>query len=124
MVKYAAVRMPETSHYGRGTFEKIGMEAALRGKKALIISDQVMEDLGYVSHCQSNLSREEVESVVYLGVETEPVDTYVNEALDFFKEKQCDVLISLGGGSCIDTAKAVAMLVTNGGSIEDYMNKT
>ena len=123
MGKYAAFRMPETIHYGYNTFEKVGEEAALKGKKALIISDQVMDDLGYVSRCQSYLLSAEVKSVVYLGVETEPVDTYVEEALRIFQEEKCDVLISLGGGSCIDVAKAVAILVTNGGSIADYMNR-
>jgi alcohol dehydrogenase class IV len=38
-----------------------------------------------------------------------------------FKETKCDVIISLWGGSCIDTAKAIAILVTNGGYIGDYM---
>src|SRR5699024_7709555 len=41
-------------------------------------------------------------------------------ALDLFEKENCDVVISLGGGSCIDTAKAIAVLVSNGGYIGDY----
>ncbi|MBY7144298.1 iron-containing alcohol dehydrogenase [Virgibacillus sp. NKC19-3] len=121
METYAVLRMPQTINYGRHAFEKVGEESAAKGKKALIISDKVMDDLGNVSDCRSFLSKENVDSTVYLGVESEPTDSYVAEALDIFKKEQCDIVISLGGGSCIDTAKAIAVLATNGGYIGDYM---
>ncbi|QTM98445.1 iron-containing alcohol dehydrogenase [Sediminibacillus dalangtanensis] len=121
MEKYAGFQVPQTINYGRGAFEKLGKEAADRGSKALIISDKVMDSLGYVRDGQEYLSAEHVRSVVYLGVESEPTDVYVEEALILFKKEQCDVVISLGGGSCIDTAKAVAVLATNEGYIGDYM---
>ncbi|WP_449355769.1 iron-containing alcohol dehydrogenase [Virgibacillus natechei] len=121
MEDYAVLRMPQTINYGRHAFEKVGEESATKGKKALIISDKVMDDLGNVSDCRNFLSKESVDSTVYLGVESEPTDIYVREALEIFKKEQCDIVISLGGGSCIDTAKAIAVLATNGGYIGDYM---
>ncbi|UJL48295.1 iron-containing alcohol dehydrogenase [Virgibacillus sp. NKC19-16] len=121
MEDYAVLRMPQTINYGRHAFEKVGEESAAKGKKALIISDKVMDDLGNVSDCRGFLSKESVDSTVYLGVESEPTDIYVAEALEIFKKEQCDIVISLGGGSCIDTAKAIAVLATNGGYIGDYM---
>ncbi|WP_035710422.1 iron-containing alcohol dehydrogenase [Salibacterium aidingense] len=121
MIDESVFRSPPTILYGRHAFEKAGQEAALKGKKALIISDQIMEDLGYVTQCRQFLSRENVKSTVYLGVGTEPTDTYVAEALDQFKKEQCDLVLSLGGGSCIDTAKSIAVLIPNGGDIADYM---
>lgn len=123
MSKNGTLLMPETIHYGLQVFKKVGEEAALMGKKVLVISDKVMEKLKYVERCKNNLSMKGIESAVYLGVESEPLDTYVSEALDIFIEEECDSIISLGGGSCIDTAKAVAILVTNGGNIEDYVKK-
>lgn len=121
MQEYAVFRTPETINYGRNAFEKIGVEAAARGHKAIIITDKIMEKLGYVSECRDLLCKEEIESAVYLGVESEPTDQYVEEALQLLKSEQCDVVISLGGGSCIDTAKAIAVIATNGGYIGDYM---
>ncbi|MFD2922299.1 iron-containing alcohol dehydrogenase [Halobacillus naozhouensis] len=124
MEKHAVLHMPQTIIYGRHAFEKVGVEVAAKGRKALIISDKVMDRLGNVNDCRNYLSNEYVESTVYLGVESEPTDTYVTEALDLFSKGNCDIVISLGGGSCIDTAKAVAVLATNGGYIGDYMGGT
>ncbi|MCA0993506.1 iron-containing alcohol dehydrogenase [Pseudalkalibacillus hwajinpoensis] len=124
METYAVFRTPQTILYGRESFKQIGVEASIRGGKALIISDQVMSSLGYVSECQDYLKEKGVESEVYTGVESEPTDQYVAESLALLKESQSDVVISLGGGSCIDTAKAIVVLATNGGDLADYrLNK-
>jgi alcohol dehydrogenase class IV len=118
----AAVHLPKSIFYGQGSFEKIGEEAAKLGKKALIISDYVMRDLGNLETCHTCLSESGVAFVDFLEVASEPTDQYVYDALTLTKTEQCDVIIALGGGSCIDTAKAVAVLATNGGEISDYMN--
>ncbi|MFC9599401.1 iron-containing alcohol dehydrogenase [Peribacillus butanolivorans] len=97
------------------------MEAALCGKKALIISDKVMSRLGSVNQCCQYLHDNGVASAVYLGVDSEPTDQYVEESLELFEKESCDLIISLGGGSCIDTGKAIAVLATNGGYIGEYM---
>ncbi len=117
---FAIFRTPQTIIYGRGSLEKVGVEASSRGKKALIISDKIMDQLGNVKQCQQLLQDHGVECSVYLGVASEPTDQYVAETLDIFKKDQCDLVISLGGGSCIDTAKAVVVLATNGGYIGEY----
>ncbi|MFC4022260.1 iron-containing alcohol dehydrogenase [Oceanobacillus longus] len=121
MENCAVFRTPQTINYGRNSFEKVGKETRIRGKKALIISDNTMDSLGYVSKCRDLLLNEKVESVIYLGVESEPTDVYVAESLELFKKENCDIVISLGGGSCIDTAKAIVVVATNGGYIGDYM---
>jgi alcohol dehydrogenase class IV len=114
-------RTPKSIIYGRSSFEIVGKDTIGRGKKALIVSDKIMDSLGYVSKCQSFLQIEGVESAVYLGVVSEPTDMYVADSLELFKREKCDVVISLGGGSCIDTAKATAVLATNKGYIGDFM---
>ncbi|MBO1915330.1 iron-containing alcohol dehydrogenase, partial [Microvirga sp. 3-52] len=90
-------------------------------KRALIVSDGIMEGLGYIERCVNSLNEKSIESVTYIGVKSEPSDKYVDEALTLFKDNNCDIILSLGGGSCIDTAKAVAVVATNGGYIGDYM---
>jgi alcohol dehydrogenase class IV len=121
--KFAVFRAPKSIFYGRSAFENVGKEAMLRGKKALIVSDKVMDSLGYVRNCQALLESQGVDSITYLGVASEPTDQYVSESLLLFKQEECDLIISLGGGSCIDTAKAVAVLATNGGYIADYIHE-
>lgn len=112
---------PNNINYGRNSFKKIGEIASTKGKKALIISDKTMKKLNYVDQCKKFLLDAEIKSVEYLGVEAEPIDLYVSEALEVLNEESCDFVISLGGGSCIDTAKSVAVLASNGGNIEDYV---
>ncbi|MCF6410051.1 iron-containing alcohol dehydrogenase [Pseudalkalibacillus salsuginis] len=120
MEKFAILRTPHEIYYGRGALDNIGMEAVTRGNKALIVSDKVMAGLGYVSQCQDHLKKEGIDSKVYPGIESEPTDRYVSEALQLLKGKQCDLVVSIGGGSCIDTAKAIAVLANNEGYIGDY----
>ena len=121
MENYKLFRSPQLTVYGRDSFKRVGSETALRGKRALLVSDGIMESLGYLDQCVRFLKEENVECVTYIGVKSEPNDKYVDEALSLFEENNCDVILSLGGGSCIDTAKAVAVVATNGGYIGDYM---
>lgn len=121
MENYKIFRSPQLTVYGRDGFNRTGAETALQGKKALIVSDGIMKSLGYLEQCVGYLKDENIESATYIGVKSEPNDSFVDEALSLFKEEKCDVIISLGGGSCIDTAKAVAVVATNGGYIGDYM---
>ncbi|HJF31138.1 MAG TPA: iron-containing alcohol dehydrogenase [Sporosarcina psychrophila] len=121
MEQYEVFRSPQVTVYGRNAFSCVGRETALRGKKALIVSDKIMASLGYVEKCIEYLQLENVQSEVYTGVNSEPIDQYVEDSLSLLKDTKCDVIISLGGGSCIDTAKAIAVLATNGGYIGDYM---
>lgn len=116
----AQFRIPSTVVYGRGAFGRVGEEARRLGGKALIVSDATLERLGVVAECRSHLAKAGVEAAVYTGVNTEPIDAYVDEALEGYRAEGCDHLIALGGGSVMDTAKAVALLAENGGHIADY----
>ncbi|MDQ0245024.1 alcohol dehydrogenase class IV [Bacillus fengqiuensis] len=112
--------MPNNILYGKDSFAEIGKLAKDLGQKVLIISDPIMEKIGNVSLCEKYLQEENIPYATYLGVDSEPTDVHVDEALAICREEACDVVVAVGGGSCIDTAKAVAVLVTNGGHIRDY----
>lgn len=116
-----AFYMPPTVLYLKNSFAKVGEQAALHGKKALIVSDGIMDSLGFIDSCREYLTVCGIGHSVYTGVVSEPTDCFVEEALAQFRSEQCDIIISLGGGSCIDTAKAVAVLAANGGDISEYM---
>ncbi|MBM4305866.1 MAG: iron-containing alcohol dehydrogenase [Deltaproteobacteria bacterium] len=106
---------------GSGSSEKVGEESKKLGvKKALIVTDQVMVKLGVVEGTKKALEQNKVPFVIYDAVATEPTVDYVKEGLKIFKESGCDFLIAVGGGSPIDTAKAIAIMATNPGSIEEF----
>ncbi len=112
--------MPDTVLYGKGAFDDVGKQAARYGKKALVISDPVMDSLGIVKKCKTFLQEYGLTVVSYVGVDSEPTNVHVDEAVEICSQNSCDVIIGLGGGSCIDTAKAVAVLIPNGGVMSDY----
>lgn len=113
--------MPNRVLYGQGSFNEVGVQAKVLGKKALIISDPVMEKIGNVPLCEELLVKESLPCAKYTGVDTEPTDVHVSEALAVCREENCDVVIAVGGGSSIDTAKAMAVMMTNEGTISDYV---
>lgn len=80
-----------------------------------------MDQIGNVEKCKHFLEAAGLTTVSYLEVNSEPTDVHVSEALTTFQQNQCELIVTVGGGSCIDAAKAVAVLATNGGYIGDYM---
>ena len=110
-----------TMKYGVGALEEVGHLAQGFGSTVLVVSDPVMKSLGVVDNCLHHLHAQGLQTHVYVGVISEPVDTYVDEGLKLLRDTQCDVIVSIGGGSCIDTAKAIAVVATNGGYVGDYM---
>ena len=115
-------RIPRIVISGSGASEQVGEECKKLGiKKGLIVTDQVMVKLGALDGIKKALEQNKVQFAIYDGVDTEPTVDFVKEGLKAYKENGCDFLLAFGGGSPIDTAKAVAVMVTNPGSIEDYM---
>lgn len=117
-----SIRMPNVVHYGKDSIENLPTEAQRLGDRALIISDEPMKNLGYVKEIQMKLGEIGISSAVYLGVDSETKDTHVEEALTILQEEQSDYIIALGGGSCIDAAKAVAVRATNKKELMEYVN--
>ncbi|AVR31975.1 alcohol dehydrogenase, iron-containing [Bacillus cereus] len=116
-------RMPKSVLYGRNSLEKLGEQSKKLGKRAFIVTDTIMEKLGYVEKCMQQLNKKGITVSTYNKVDAEPTNIHVLEALSLCKEEKCDFIIGIGGGSCIDAAKAVAVLYTNGGEVEDYVQK-
>ncbi len=116
-------RMPKSVLYGRNSLEKLGEQSKKLGKRAFIVTDTIMEKLGYVEKCIQQLNKKSITVSTYNKVDAEPTNIHVLEALSLCKEEKCDFIIGIGGGSCIDAAKAVAVLYKNGGEVEDYVQK-
>lgn len=93
------------------------------GKRALIVTDPVMVKLGNVKKIEEILQKENLEGIVYQDIAGEPTDKMVEKGLEIYRQESCDFLIGLGGGSALDTMKAIGILVSNGGKITDYVGK-
>jgi alcohol dehydrogenase class IV len=106
---------------GSGSSEKVGEEIKqLRVKKGLIVTDEVLSKSGILEGVKKALSENKIPFAIYDKISTEPTVDYVKEGLNTYKENGCDFLLAVGGGSSIDTSKAISVMVTNPGSIEDY----
>lgn len=93
------------------------------GKKAMIVTDKVMIQLGNCEKVESALKNQGVDYSIYSEIVGEPTDKMIEAGLAQYKAENCDFLIALGGGSPIDSMKAIASLVADGGNISDYMGK-
>lgn len=93
------------------------------GKKALIVTDEMMVKLGNVKRLTDALTDIGVSYIIYSGINCEPTHNMIDEGAEIYKNENCDFLIGIGGGSPIDSMKAIGAVVANGGSICDYMGK-
>lgn len=108
---------------GAGALKMAGERFVKFGTKALIVTDKVMVQLGNVAHVEETLNERGIAYEIYSEIVGEPTDTMIENGLHMYKEKGCNFLIALGGGSPIDSMKAIAALAGNGGCISDYMGK-
>ncbi len=113
--------MPRQSLLGFGCLNQ-GIERlkALNCKKVLVVTDAVLNKTGLVSSVTDRFVAQGIDAVIYDGTLPNPTTANVSEGLTMLNRHQCDTVVSLGGGSPHDCAKAIALLATNGGEIKDY----
>jgi alcohol dehydrogenase len=114
--------LPTTVRYGRGIHREIGKELAARGKKkVLLVTDKGLVAAGVAGKISAALAETGYPDIdVFDEVEPNPRDTTVHKGCAFARERGTDALIAVGGGSSMDTAKAIGVLLANGGAIKDY----
>jgi alcohol dehydrogenase class IV len=108
--------------YGPGIVKDIGFEASkLGGTKAIIVTDRVLRSIGLVDRVVRGLEESGVALAgIYDDVPPNSEVGVVEMGAQYARGQGCDVLIAVGGGSVIDTAKGMAVLLTLGGSLLDY----
>jgi aldehyde dehydrogenase (NAD+) len=106
--------------FGENSVKDIGLEADnLGGSKALVVTDQGVTQAGLVDRVVEALGRRHVGT--FDGCVQDSGFKLVNQAAQFAREKGADILISVGGGSVIDTAKGISVLLREGGQLQDYV---
>lgn len=108
--------------YGLGALSGIGNCAErLGGEKIFLVTDPGIIEAGWVDQALRYLKNMRLKYVVYDNVVSNPRDFQIDQGAQLYLQKKCDVIVALGGGSAIDTAKGVAVLATNYGSIKEFV---
>lgn len=115
--------VPKKIVNGEGALTEAASAIAGCGSKALIVTDAVMRKLGNLQLLAKTLDASGVKYSVYDEVNAEPTDKMVYEGVRRFASDGCDFLIALGGGSPMDTMKAIALMNGYEGKISDFMGK-
>lgn len=114
-------QLPTRVEFGNGTSHRAGDEArAIGAKRALVVTDPGVVSAGLADRILSDLEAAGVETALYERVSPNPRDTSVVEGAEFAREHGSDLIVAVGGGSPIDTAKAIGLIQTNGGRIQDF----
>ncbi|PAF32969.1 iron-containing alcohol dehydrogenase [Paenibacillus sp. 7516] len=116
-----AYYVPPVNLMGRGCLQEAGkMIQDMDIRKALVVSDRQLISSGVAEQVLSILRKSGLDYVVYDEVQPNPTCHNVHEGLKVYQEHECDAIISIGGGSPQDAAKAIGIVATNGGHIRDY----
>ena len=107
--------------FGAGVLNEIGYAARRLGAvRPFLVTDPGVTEAGWAGQALHHLQAAGLSPTTWSGVTPNPKDHEVVAGAQAYLEQGCDVLVAVGGGSAIDAAKAIAVLVSNGGSIFDY----
>ncbi len=105
---------------GFNAVERIGVEAKrLGGTKACIVTDEGVVNAGLVDRVKAPMEKEGIEVEVFGKVEAEPPVRVVDECAEFIRKGRYNLIIGLGGGSSLDTAKGASIMGTREGSVRE-----
>lgn len=114
-------RVPPSQFFGSGAIEKIGEETKRLGvRRALIVTDPGVAKAGISDRVRTLLEAAGVTTGQYDRVEPEPSVASVERAVDTAEQGEYDVLVGVGGGSALDTAKGISLRSANAGPIQQY----
>lgn len=114
-------QIPEKIVFGAGSIQTAGAEISKLGEKALVVTGRnSTKKSGALPLLEESLREASIGYTIFDDVNPDPDVGTVERGREIALKEKCDVVVALGGGSAMDAAKAIAMLVTNAGSIADY----
>jgi alcohol dehydrogenase class IV len=110
--------------FGSGASDEVGYDLSQYGvSRALVVTDPGVAATGLPQRVADQMGRFGIEALVFDGSHVEPTDESMQQAIDFARDAgPFDAYVAVGGGSSIDTAKAINLLMTNDGELMDYIN--
>ena len=107
--------------FGSGSIDRLGEFVKEFSKKnVLLVTDKGIRQAGHVQRALDSLASRGIEVVTFDDVKENPDNTVVDHCVETANSKHIDLIVGLGGGSSLDTAKATNFILTNGGTIADY----
>ena len=104
----------ETSYFGKGAIQEIAHEVKARGcKKVVVCTDPDLLKFKVATRVTEVLDKAAIPYAVYSGIKANPTIENVQEGVAFCQDENADVIVAVGGGSAIDTSKAIAIILTN-----------
>lgn len=121
-MKSFAYHIPTQIEFGNGLIAKLpSYVRSLKASRAIVVGDPGVERAGLVEKVSSILKAGGIATVVFTDVESDPATRSVDEGVVLGKDHKADVVVGIGGGSALDTAKAIGLMLTNKGNIRDYV---
>lgn len=115
--------VPNHIFTGKNALEEAALYLSNCGKRALIVTGKHVGKSPMYEKLVRLLEEGKIKHTTFDGITGEPTDQMIDEGLEKYKEEGCDFVIGIGGGSPLDSAKAIAAMVVNHGKIADYMGK-
>jgi alcohol dehydrogenase class IV len=117
----ANIALPRVMKVGRGAVNQVGtLLDELGATRPLIVTDSFMLTTGSVDSIMHSLQQSGLKAAVFSGVVPDPTTASLSEGVAAVQEHEADIIIGLGGGSAIDTAKALGLLSRQGGQMRDF----
>ena len=104
----------ETSYFGKGAREELAGEIKKRGfKKVFLVSDKSLVEAGVTSKVEDVLNKAQIPYTLYDEIKPNPTIKNVIDGVEACKKSEADLIVAVGGGSSIDTAKGISIVMTN-----------
>lgn len=114
---------PGKINLGTDIFNESKKDLAKLGHKALIVADPYLIKSGEVAKLQEVLASLNIKSVIDGEIVGEPTDIMIMSGVNLYTIEHCDFLIGFGGGSPLDSMKAIGAVIVSGGDIDDYYGR-
>jgi len=117
-----SVNQPTRILFGVNAVKQLAdLTSELGGRRVFLVADPGLHQAGIIKQATAILDKAKIPYALYDKVTPEPGLTLADQGIKLAKKNKTDCVIGLGGGSALDIAKAVSILLTNGGKAEDYL---
>ena len=108
------IMLNQTSYFGKGAINEIANEVKNRGcKKVLLVTDESLVKFKVATKISELLDKEGIEYEIYDKIKPNPTIENVKDGVEACKKANADIIVAVGGGSAIDTSKAIGIIITN-----------
>lgn len=120
MTSFGLTRAPRAILFGAGQRHAVGRTARLLGSRALICTDRRLAELPTLAELLSSLDAADVQGLVFSDTQPDVPRACIESCVEHARPFEPDLVIGIGGGSCLDLAKVAALLLTHGGELSTY----